>query len=236
MLQTGTHLHDRYRVLRRIGRGGMGAVYEAVDTRLRNTVAVKQLELAGAAADRAFEREAQLLAGFGIRPCRSSSITSWRRRMRSSSCNTSRVKTSRIISRDCGSRWSQTRSSRGAAPSSAVSPTSTRISRQSFIATSSRPNVETDTDRQRRLAGFRARERTSGRRRDGLIRVQQHVRLHAAIRAARADRRARHRRAQRFVCAGRDALSPRNRRATSERPAPVAGRQKRHAGSARSGR
>ena len=41
----------------------MGAVYEAVDTRLRNTVAVKQLELAGAAADRAFEREAQLLAG-----------------------------------------------------------------------------------------------------------------------------------------------------------------------------
>jgi serine/threonine protein kinase len=55
--------HDRYRVLRRIGRGGMGAVYEAVDTRLRNTVAVKQLEIAGAAADRAFEREAQLLAG-----------------------------------------------------------------------------------------------------------------------------------------------------------------------------
>ena len=41
----------------------MGAVYEAVDTRLRNTVAVKQLEIAGAAADRAFEREAQLLAG-----------------------------------------------------------------------------------------------------------------------------------------------------------------------------
>ena len=63
MLQAGTQLHDRYRVLRRIGRGGMGAVYEAVDTRLRNTVAVKQLEIAGAAADRAFEREAQLLAG-----------------------------------------------------------------------------------------------------------------------------------------------------------------------------
>ena len=63
LLQAGTHLHDRYRVLRRIGRGGMGAVYEAVDTRLRNTVAVKQLEIAGAAADRAFEREAQLLAG-----------------------------------------------------------------------------------------------------------------------------------------------------------------------------
>jgi serine/threonine protein kinase len=63
VLQAGSQLHDRYRVLRRIGRGGMGTVYEAVDTRLRNTVAVKQLEIAGAAADRAFEREAQLLAG-----------------------------------------------------------------------------------------------------------------------------------------------------------------------------
>lgn len=62
-LQAGTNLHGRYRVLRRIGRGGMGAVYEAVDTRLRNTVAVKQLEIAGTAAERAFEREAQLLAG-----------------------------------------------------------------------------------------------------------------------------------------------------------------------------
>jgi serine/threonine protein kinase len=63
VLQAGTQLHDRYRVVRRVGRGGMGAVYEAIDTRLRNTVAVKQLEIAGAAADRAFEREAQLLAG-----------------------------------------------------------------------------------------------------------------------------------------------------------------------------
>jgi len=44
VLQAGTQLHDRYRVLRRIGRGGMGAVYEAVDTRLRNTVAVKLVE------------------------------------------------------------------------------------------------------------------------------------------------------------------------------------------------
>ena len=44
MLQAGTQLHDRYRVLRRIGRGGMGAVYEAVDTRLRNTVAVKLVQ------------------------------------------------------------------------------------------------------------------------------------------------------------------------------------------------
>src|SRR5262245_12314412 len=41
----------------------MGAVYEAVDARLRNTVAVKQLALAHAGADLAFRREAQLLAG-----------------------------------------------------------------------------------------------------------------------------------------------------------------------------
>src|ERR1043166_9372080 len=63
MIAAGTVLHDRYRVLRRIGKGGMGAVYEAVDTRLHNTVAVKRLSLPGADADRAFEREAQLLAG-----------------------------------------------------------------------------------------------------------------------------------------------------------------------------
>jgi hypothetical protein len=40
----------------------MGAVYEAVDTRLHNTVAIKQLTLSGSEADRAFEHEARLLA------------------------------------------------------------------------------------------------------------------------------------------------------------------------------
>src|SRR5262247_936014 len=40
----------------------MGAVYEAVDTRLHNSVAVKLMTLAGAEANRAFEREATLLA------------------------------------------------------------------------------------------------------------------------------------------------------------------------------
>jgi len=62
-LTQGALLHDRYRILRPIGKGGMGAVYEAIDTRLRNTVAVKQLSIQRPEADRAFEREAQLLAG-----------------------------------------------------------------------------------------------------------------------------------------------------------------------------
>jgi hypothetical protein len=62
-VRTDTLLHGRYRVTRPLGRGGMGAVYEAVDTRLQNIVAIKQVLIDGADADRAFEREAMLLAG-----------------------------------------------------------------------------------------------------------------------------------------------------------------------------
>ena len=62
-LTAGASLHDRYRIIRPVGQGGMGAVYEAVDCRLQNTVAVKQLSLAHAVAETAFKREAQLLAG-----------------------------------------------------------------------------------------------------------------------------------------------------------------------------
>ena len=40
----------------------MGTVYEAIDLRLRNVVAVKQMTAAGFEADQAFEREAALLA------------------------------------------------------------------------------------------------------------------------------------------------------------------------------
>src|SRR5436309_10697917 len=56
-------IHERYRIVRLIGQGGMGAIYEAIDQRLGNTVALKQTLLSGAQQDRAFEREARLLAG-----------------------------------------------------------------------------------------------------------------------------------------------------------------------------
>lgn len=62
MLAPNTLLQNRYLIVRPIGRGGMGAVYEAVDTRLQHTVALKQTLLVEPALRRAFEREARLLA------------------------------------------------------------------------------------------------------------------------------------------------------------------------------
>lgn len=56
---------DRYRVLRTLGQGGMGAVYEAVDTRLHRNVAVKTIlpqYLSHPDASRRFLREAEALA------------------------------------------------------------------------------------------------------------------------------------------------------------------------------
>ncbi|MCE7988097.1 MAG: hypothetical protein DYG89_43585 [Caldilinea sp. CFX5] len=52
-------LQNRYQIIRKIGQGGMGAVYEAIDQRLGHTVAVKQI-IEG--DPQSFEREAQLLA------------------------------------------------------------------------------------------------------------------------------------------------------------------------------
>jgi hypothetical protein len=63
MLPVNTLLQGRYLVVEQIGRGGMGAVYKATDTRLRCTVALKETLVGGEALLKAFEREAQLLAG-----------------------------------------------------------------------------------------------------------------------------------------------------------------------------
>ncbi len=77
ILLPDTLIHDRYRIVRLIGRGGMGAVYEAIDERLGSTIALKQTLIVNTALlsgesdvdsqyiatlRKAFEREARLLA------------------------------------------------------------------------------------------------------------------------------------------------------------------------------
>src|ERR1043166_5257328 len=67
MLSPNTLLQNRYRVLRRIGQGGMGAVYEATHEGLGHTVALKETLYTDDEELRlAFRREARLLAG--LRP------------------------------------------------------------------------------------------------------------------------------------------------------------------------
>lgn len=63
MLAANHILQGRYQIIEPIGRGGMGAVYKALDTRLRAIVALKEILVEGEGPRRAFEREAQLLAG-----------------------------------------------------------------------------------------------------------------------------------------------------------------------------
>lgn len=62
LLAPNSLIHQRYLISRRIGQGGMGAVYEALDQRLGNTVALKQMLVSGEHLDKAFAREARLLA------------------------------------------------------------------------------------------------------------------------------------------------------------------------------
>src|SRR5712691_11404435 len=62
VLEAGAVLQDRYRIIRRLGKGGMGAVYEAVDQRLAATVALKETFSVDERLRRQFEQEARLLA------------------------------------------------------------------------------------------------------------------------------------------------------------------------------
>lgn len=63
MLAAETVLQNRYRIVRLLGQGGMGAVYEAIDERLETTVALKESLFSDEKLRKQFEREAKLLAG-----------------------------------------------------------------------------------------------------------------------------------------------------------------------------
>jgi len=62
MLSPETILQGRYRIVRQLGQGGMGAVYEALDQRLDTIVALKETLFTDEKLRKQFEREARLLA------------------------------------------------------------------------------------------------------------------------------------------------------------------------------
>src|SRR5256885_17140676 len=62
MLSPETILQGRYRIVRQLGQGGMGAVYEAIDSRLDTVVALKETLFTDERLRKQFEREARLLA------------------------------------------------------------------------------------------------------------------------------------------------------------------------------
>src|SRR4030095_1258925 len=62
MLTRNTVLEGRYRIIRPLGKGGMGQVYEAIDNKWDSIVAIKETFADNAKLQNAFEREAKLLA------------------------------------------------------------------------------------------------------------------------------------------------------------------------------
>ena len=61
MIETGTLLQDRFVIEEQIGRGGMGAVYIATDSKFGSRVAIKERSYEDPELAQAFEREARLL-------------------------------------------------------------------------------------------------------------------------------------------------------------------------------
>lgn len=96
MLSPNSKLQDRYRIIRELGHGGMGYVYEAMDERVSCIVVVKECSVdkfAENASDpvklkaellSAFKREAELLAIYATIRCRASQTISARMKARSS--------------------------------------------------------------------------------------------------------------------------------------------------------
>lgn len=63
MLSPDTILQNRYRVVGKLGQGGMGTVYEVFDQRLHATIALKESVITNEHLQKQFEKEARLLAG-----------------------------------------------------------------------------------------------------------------------------------------------------------------------------
>ena len=68
MLRIDQVLNQRYKIVRQLGHGGMGAVYEAIDERFGEPIALKEIVFASSSdsqrelVTKAFEREAKALA------------------------------------------------------------------------------------------------------------------------------------------------------------------------------
>lgn len=62
MVPANTILHGRYRIVQQLSKGGMGAVYQAIDETLNCVIAIKEALVVSKRDLTAFKREAQLLA------------------------------------------------------------------------------------------------------------------------------------------------------------------------------